>query len=79
MNMDPSMDGSFHINRGINQARMQVMELNRKGLPTALEFRDTITPRERKLWRVRLYLCADDNDELFRHAVRSALIHGRER
>ena len=45
MNMDPSMDGSFHINRGINQARMQVMELNRKGLPTALEFRDTITPQ----------------------------------
>jgi hypothetical protein len=29
-------------------------------------FRDTITPRERKLWHVRLYLCADDNDELFR-------------
>lgn len=26
--------------------------------------RDTVTPRERKLWRVRLYLCADDDDQL---------------
>ena len=26
----------------------------------------TISARERKLWRVRLYLCADDNDMLFK-------------
>ena len=33
----------------------------------------TITPRERKLWRVRLYLCADDNDQLFQqHAAQVA-------
>jgi hypothetical protein len=35
--------------------------------------RDTVTPRERKLWRVRLYLCADDNDQLFQqHAAQVA-------
>ena len=35
--------------------------------------RDTVTPRERKLWRVRLYLCADDNDGLFQqHAAQVA-------
>jgi 3-deoxy-D-arabino-heptulosonate 7-phosphate (DAHP) synthase len=36
---------SFHINRGINQARAHVLHLNKRGLPTALEFRDTITPQ----------------------------------
>lgn len=45
MNMDPLADGSFHINRGINQARAHVLHLNKRGLPTALEFRDTITPQ----------------------------------
>ena len=45
MNIDPTADSSFHINRGINQSREHVLELNRKGLPTALEFRDTITPQ----------------------------------
>ena len=33
----------------------------------------TISARERKLWRVRLYLCADDNDQLFQqHAAQVA-------
>ena len=45
MNADPMGDGSFHINRGFSQAREQVLQLNRLGLPTALEFRDTITPQ----------------------------------
>ena len=32
--------------------------------------RDTISPREHRQWRVRLYLCADDNDALFKEHAR---------
>lgn len=35
--------------------------------------RDTITPREHRQWRVRLYLCADDNDALFKENAHTAL------
>ena len=42
---EPQADGSYQINRGIRKAREVLMELNGLGLPTAIEFRDTITPQ----------------------------------
>ena len=52
------------------QTSLNETSLYRTLYPT---LRDTVTPRERKLWRVRLYLCADDNDQLFQqHAAQVA-------
>ena len=45
MTHDPANDGSYHANRGIRASRELLLEINRLGLPTAVEFRDTITPQ----------------------------------
>ena len=42
---DPAHDVSCAINRGLRQARVLLLEINRLGLPTACEFTDTITPQ----------------------------------
>ena len=42
---DPDRDGSYQINKGIRQARELLLRLGALGLPTTLEFRDTITPQ----------------------------------
>ena len=49
---DPAMNlssesgsGSHSVNRKMRNARETLLELNRLGLPTAVEFRDTITPQ----------------------------------
>lgn len=42
---DPYLDNSFHINDGLKIARNLLLDLNEKGLPTAGEFLDMITPQ----------------------------------
>jgi 3-deoxy-7-phosphoheptulonate synthase len=42
---DPSMDDSFHVEKGINMARELLLELARMGLPTATEALDPIMPQ----------------------------------
>ena len=42
---DPNKDGSYLINSGIRQSRELLLELGRLGVPTAVEFRETITPQ----------------------------------
>lgn len=42
---DPNLDGSFHINDGLNIARKLLLDINHRGLPTAGEFLDMITPQ----------------------------------
>jgi 3-deoxy-7-phosphoheptulonate synthase len=42
---DPDMDDSFHVERGIRQARALLLELARMGLPTATEALDPIMPQ----------------------------------
>ena len=42
---DPAKDGSYQINRGIRDSRSLLLQLNRLGVPTALEFHETITPQ----------------------------------
>jgi len=42
---EPLADGSYQINQGLRKARQQLLALNKMGIPTALEFRDTITPQ----------------------------------
>jgi len=41
----PNPDGTYQINRGIRQSRELLLQINKLGLPTAVEFRDTITPQ----------------------------------
>ena len=41
---DPAKDGSYKINAGIRSSRELLLQLTQLGLPTALEFRETITP-----------------------------------
>ncbi|KAL1514553.1 hypothetical protein AB1Y20_003649 [Prymnesium parvum] len=43
--MDPSRDGSCHINEGVKLARKLLLTINSLGLPAACEFGDTITPQ----------------------------------
>ena len=45
MLFDPERDGTYQINRGIRQSRELLLQINKLGLPTAVEFRDTITPQ----------------------------------
>lgn len=42
---DPYMDDSFHIEKGLHMARQILMELAEKGIPTATEALDPITPQ----------------------------------
>ncbi len=42
---DPDMDGSYNINRGLRAARELLLELANRGLPTATEILDVITPQ----------------------------------
>lgn len=42
---DPDLDGSFHINKGLQKARSLLLELNNMGMPAATEFLDLITPQ----------------------------------
>ncbi len=42
---DPNLDGSFHINKGIRQARKLLLAINDLGLPAATEFLDLISPQ----------------------------------
>jgi 3-deoxy-7-phosphoheptulonate synthase len=40
---DPTINGSFQINKGLRIARTLLMDLNGQGVPAAVEFLDTIT------------------------------------
>ncbi|KAG5460405.1 MAG: 3-deoxy-7-phosphoheptulonate synthase 1, partial [Olpidium bornovanus] len=42
---DPFMDMSFNINKGLRVARGLLLDINELGLPTAVEFLDTISPQ----------------------------------
>jgi len=42
---DPSLDGSFDINRGLRVARELLVDINELGLPAGTEFLDMITPQ----------------------------------
>ncbi|MGV6859222.1 MAG: 3-deoxy-7-phosphoheptulonate synthase [bacterium] len=42
---DPSMDGSFHINKGLRLARQLLVELAAEGIPAATEYLDLISPQ----------------------------------
>src|SRR5499433_484761 len=42
---DPKLDGSFHINEGLQIARHLLLELNENGMPAGSEFLDMITPQ----------------------------------
>lgn len=39
---DPSLDGSYQVNRGIEMARKLLLDVNQLGLPTATEFLDMV-------------------------------------
>lgn len=42
---DPDGDGSFRVNGGLKAARELLLHLNRLGVPTAVDFADTVTPQ----------------------------------
>lgn len=42
---DPYLDGSFHINEGLDRARHFLLDVNMLGVPAGTEFLDTITPQ----------------------------------
>jgi len=42
---DPDLNDSFNINKGLRIARKLLIDINEIGLPTALEFLDTISPQ----------------------------------
>ncbi len=42
---DPKLDGSFHINEGLQIARHLMLDLNERGMPAGSEFLDMITPQ----------------------------------
>jgi len=42
---DPDLDGSFHINKGLRQARQFLIDVNSLGLPAGTEFLDLISPQ----------------------------------
>jgi len=42
---DPSLDGSYNINRGLRLARTVLSDINSLGLPCGTEFLDTISPQ----------------------------------
>jgi 3-deoxy-7-phosphoheptulonate synthase len=43
--VDPDMNGSYQINRGLKVARRLLLELTEMGMPTAGEFLDVISPQ----------------------------------
>ncbi|MCZ8342508.1 MAG: 3-deoxy-7-phosphoheptulonate synthase [Leptospira sp.] len=42
---DPDLDGSFHINKGLQMARKLLLDLNNMGIPCGTEFLDVISPQ----------------------------------
>ncbi|CEL94660.1 unnamed protein product [Vitrella brassicaformis CCMP3155] len=42
---DPDLDGSFHINKGLREARRLLADINDMGLPVGCEFLDTLVPQ----------------------------------
>ncbi len=42
---DPDLDGSFHINKGLRQARQFLLDVNSLGLSAGTEFLDLISPQ----------------------------------
>lgn len=42
---DPFLDGSFHINEGLRTGRKLLLDITDKGMPTAVEFLDMISPQ----------------------------------
>ncbi len=42
---DPSLNGEFHINRGLKTARQLLLDINQLGLATGTEFLDTMIPQ----------------------------------
>jgi 3-deoxy-7-phosphoheptulonate synthase len=42
---DPDLDGTFHINKGLHQARQLLLDLNRLGVPAGTEYLDPISPQ----------------------------------
>ena len=42
---DPRLDGSFRINEGLRLARELLLDIARKGLPSATEFLDLLSPQ----------------------------------
>jgi len=42
---DPDLNGSYDINKGLGVARKLLLDINKMGIPTAVEFLDTITPQ----------------------------------
>lgn len=42
---DPNMDGSFEMNQGLRTGRKLLLDLTDKGMPTAVEFLDMISPQ----------------------------------
>lgn len=42
---DPDLDGSFHINKGLQTARKLLLDLNNMGVPCGTEFLDVISPQ----------------------------------
>jgi len=42
---DPDLDGTFHINKGLQLARRLLVDVNEMGLPAGTEFLDLISPQ----------------------------------
>lgn len=42
---DPDLDGSYHINKGLTEARQLLVNINEKGVGAGTEFLDTISPQ----------------------------------
>ncbi|MCG8429464.1 MAG: 3-deoxy-7-phosphoheptulonate synthase AroG [Chromatiales bacterium] len=42
---DPDLDGTFHINKGLRQARQLLLDVNNMGIPAGTEFLDLISPQ----------------------------------
>ena len=42
---DPDLDNSFHINKGVHEARRLLLELAEMGVPSGTEFLDLISPQ----------------------------------
>jgi len=42
---DPTLSGEFHINTGLRTGRKLLLDINKKGLPCAVEFLDVISPQ----------------------------------
>ena len=42
---DPDLDGSFNVNKGLSIGRQLLLDINKMGIPCAVEFLDTISPQ----------------------------------